>query len=153
MDVRLSLPASEDDLEYDFDDVTPQERADASDLLAGAGIRYRWDSGYVLRVADEDEDRADELFGHDTEEVLALAALRDAAAVLVDGIVDDDDVLGQLADATGVVTTADPPPGVNQILWSTAGYLARQLLSVASEEGTNEEDVTAAATALRAVLG
>jgi hypothetical protein len=51
-----------DAVEYDFDDVTPAERAEAAELLMGAGISYRWDEGYRLFVAPDDETQVDALF-------------------------------------------------------------------------------------------
>ena len=51
-----------DAVEYDFDDVTPAERAEAAELLMGAGIPYRWEEGYRLFVAPENEDAVDALF-------------------------------------------------------------------------------------------
>ena len=147
---RAWLPADEEDLEYDFDDVTPTERAEAADLLAGAGVVYRWDPGYVLRVAEADEERVDSLFGHDGEEATALKTLR-TAAVALGGDPADEGVVADLADATGVVSAAEAPDGVNRIKWSTVGYLARQLLEVL-DDGSPPEDVAAASAALIAVL-
>jgi hypothetical protein len=146
-----ALPAGPDDLEYDFDDVTADERVEASDLLAKAGIPYRWDPGYVLRVAPGNEEEVDALFGHEPEETAALASLRTCASALAADPTDEDAIV-ELADATGVVTTAEPPEGVNRILWSTAGYLARQVLDLAGEVDVDEDDVVVAATALARVL-
>lgn len=53
-------------VEYDFDDVTPAERAEAADLLIGADVPYRWEEGYRLLVDPKREDQVDALFGHDT---------------------------------------------------------------------------------------
>ncbi len=50
-------------VEYDFDDVTPADRADAADILIGAGIAYRWEDGYRLYVGPESEAEVDKLFG------------------------------------------------------------------------------------------
>jgi hypothetical protein len=55
-----------DAVEYDFDDVTPAERAEAAELLMGAGIAYRWDEGYRLFVGSDDEDQVDALFDQPT---------------------------------------------------------------------------------------
>jgi hypothetical protein len=55
-------------VEYGFDDVTAADRAEASDLLIGAGIRYRWEDGYRLLVGPESEERVDELFGQPVED-------------------------------------------------------------------------------------
>ena len=52
-----------DAVEYDFDDVTPAERAEATDLLIGASVPYRWDDGYRLLVSPEREKDVDMLFG------------------------------------------------------------------------------------------
>jgi hypothetical protein len=49
-------------VEYDFDDVTAAERAEAAELLMGAGIAYRWDEGYRLFVGPDDEEEVDALF-------------------------------------------------------------------------------------------
>jgi hypothetical protein len=148
---ELSLPAGPDDLEYDFDDVTAGERVEASQLLVNAGIPYRWEPGYVLRVAPEMETRVDTLFGHEPEEAAALTTLREAASTLVHDPTDED-AIAELADATGVVITAEAPEEVNRIFWATVGYLARQLLDLAGE-GADAGDVAAAASALAAVLG
>ena len=51
-----------DAVEYDFDDVTPAERAEAAELLMGAGIAYRWDEGYRLFIGPDDEEEVDALF-------------------------------------------------------------------------------------------
>jgi hypothetical protein len=51
-----------DSVEYDFDDVTPVERGEATDLLIGAGVPYRWDDGYRLLVSADREDEVDVLF-------------------------------------------------------------------------------------------
>jgi len=55
-------------VEYDFDDVTPADRAEAAELLVGAGIPYRWDDGYRLLVSTDHEDDVDALFGHIPED-------------------------------------------------------------------------------------
>ena len=54
-------------VEYDFDDVTPTERADAADILIGAKVPYRWEDGYRLFVAPESEAEVDKLFGQPVE--------------------------------------------------------------------------------------
>jgi hypothetical protein len=54
-------------VEYDFDDVTPAERADAADILIGAGVPYRWEDGYRLFVGPESEAEVDKLFGQPVE--------------------------------------------------------------------------------------
>ncbi|MHB8464369.1 MAG: hypothetical protein ACYDH6_24000 [Acidimicrobiales bacterium] len=129
----------------------PAERAEAADLVANAGLSYRWDPGFVLRVAGDAEAQVDALFGHNTDEVVAFKTLREVAAALVSSPVVAEETLAQLADATGVVITAEPPGAVNRVLWSTVGSLARQLLDVL-DDGSPPEDVTAAATVLDAVL-
>jgi hypothetical protein len=55
-------------IEYDFDDVTPAERAEASDILIGAGVPYRWDDGYRLFVGPDSEAEVDRLFGQTGDE-------------------------------------------------------------------------------------
>ncbi len=142
-------------MEYDFADATPAERAEAADLVAGAAITYRWDPGFVLRVGAADEDRVDALFGHDSEERQALASLRVVADLLVGDWVASasEEVLADLADATGVVSTADPPEMVNRVFWATVAHLARQLLQLTEDPDVPDEDVAAAASALKAVLG
>jgi hypothetical protein len=77
-------------VEYGFDDVTAADRAEASDLLIGAGIRYRWEDGYRLLVGPESEERVDELFGQPVE---------DEADGAGDENGDDED--GDLADGEG----------------------------------------------------
>ena len=63
-----------DAVEYDFDDVTATDRAEASDLLVEAGIPYRWEGDYVLVVGPESEDAVDELFGQtDSADTFARA--------------------------------------------------------------------------------
>jgi len=54
-------------VEYDFDDVTPAERADAADILIGAKVPYRWEDGYRLFVGPESEAEVDKLFGQPVE--------------------------------------------------------------------------------------
>jgi hypothetical protein len=158
-------------VEYDFDDVTPTERAAAADLLVEAGVPYRWDEGYRLQVPPEREEQVDVLFGHitpreptdgdeqdnepselvaDEESAQTLPNLFDAADRLRHHP-DDDDAAAELADASGVVMIAPAPFGVNQVLWSTAGLLSRQLLDL-FEARAARDDVIAAADALRAVL-
>ena len=51
-----------DAVEYGFDDVTPAERAEAAELLMGAGIAYRWEEGYRLLIGPDDEEEVDALF-------------------------------------------------------------------------------------------
>ena len=51
-----------DAVEYDFDDVTAPERAEAAGLLIGAGVPYRWEEGFRLFVDPAHEDQVDELF-------------------------------------------------------------------------------------------
>jgi len=174
-------------VEYDFDDVTPAERAEAADLLLGAGIPYRWEEGYCLFVSPEREDEVDALFGQpladegaddegaddeadtsedvaegdegegepaewaaDEESAQALGRLFDASDRLKHHP-GDEDAAAELADATGVVLIATLPFGVNQVLWTTAGKLARQLLDLL-EGDADDADVVAAADVLRSVL-
>jgi hypothetical protein len=188
--------------EYDFDDVTPQERAEASDILLEAGIAFRWDDGYRLMVASSDEAAVDVLFGQvddpdaDTDadadgdgdadgdadagsEADDEGPPLDDAAEIVDGeepldwVVDEQSVeaLGMLFDAsdrlyhrpaderaaadlgeaTDVVLAAPLPFGVNQVLWTTAGQLAQQLVDLLDRKG-DLDDVSAAADVLRSVL-
>ena len=54
-------------VEYDFDDVTPAERADAADILIGAKVPYRWEDGYRLFVGPVSEAEVDKLFGQPVE--------------------------------------------------------------------------------------
>jgi hypothetical protein len=164
-------------IEYDFDDVTPAERAEASDILIDAGVPYRWEDGYRLFVAPESEATVDSLFGQtddaardavagngrgtdgddepaewvaDQEAVEALSRLFDAAVRLRHSP-HDEDAGAELADAAGVVLIAPVPFAMNGVLWATAGMLARQLLELV--EGQAEaEDIVAGAEALRAVL-
>lgn len=171
-------------IEYDFDDVTPGERAEASELLLGAALPYRWEDGYRLLVPPEHEDEVDVLFGQtpddggaadddedddedddgvsledddvpaawvaDEEAARALARLFDASDRLRHR--PGDDAAGaELADAAGVVLIAAAPFGVNRVLWSTAGMLARQLMDLV-ETGADPDDVAAGADALRSVL-
>ena len=160
-----------DAVEYGFDDVTPAERAEASDLLIGAGVPYRWDDGFRLLVDAAHEDEVDELFDQpaddaaepgaggddeppewqaDEESAQALGRLFDAADRLRHRPTDDD-AAAELADAAGVVLVAEPPFGVNRVLWTTAGVLARQLLGLI-EGNADTEDIGFGADALRAVL-
>jgi len=158
-------------VEYDFDDVTATDRAEASDLLIGGGVPYRWEDGYRLLVGPESEAQVDELFGQtagedeedlaegeaepaewvaDEEAVEALARLYDAADRLWHHP-NDDDAGADLADAAGVVLIAPVPFAMNRVLWATAGMLARQLLELV-EGHAESEDIQAGADALRAVL-
>jgi len=181
-----------DAVEYDFDDVTPADRAEASELLLAAGVPYRWDDGSRLFVDPQNEDEVDRLFNQpgdhsggddpdgagsgdrggggardgfdavvldgneppeweaDEESARALARLFDAADRLRHRP-RDDDASAELADAAGVVLVADVPFGVNEVLWATAGMLARQLLGLV-EGNADGEDIVAGADALRAVL-
>jgi hypothetical protein len=185
-----------DAVEYGFDDVTPRERAEASELLIGAGVPYRWEEGFRLFVDPAHEDEVDELFNQpeadgdpddaegadgdaddaegpggdaddaegaggdaegeppeweaDEESAQALGRLFDAADRLRHRP-EDDDAGAELADAAGVVLVAELPFGVNRVLWTTAGTLARQLLGLI-EGNADGEDVVAGADALRAVL-
>ncbi len=181
-------------VEYDFDDVTPADRASATDVLVGAGVPYRWEDGYRLLVGPESEDEVDRLFGHtgdegadvdaasgngraaaaatraapgdgpaaygdddepaaweaDEEAVEALSRLFDAADRLRHRP-QDEDAAAELADAAGVVLIAPVPFAMNQVVWATAGMLARQLLDLV-ESQAESEDIAAGADALRAVL-
>jgi hypothetical protein len=162
-------------VEYEFDDVTPDERAEAADLLIGAALPYRWEDGYRLLVPPEHEDEVDVLFGQtpdddggapddgapdddgepaewvaDEEAAQALAQLFDASDRLRHHP-SDDTAGAELADAAGVVLIAPAPFGVNRVLWSTAGMLARQLMDLV-ETGADPDDVVAGADALRSVL-
>jgi hypothetical protein len=161
-----------DAVEYDFDDLSPGERAATADALIAAGVPYRWDDGYTLVVAPEREEEVDGLLDRlppyagdsddvadgqepaewvaDEESVRALAALFDAADRLRHEV-DDDDAAAELADATGVVLVAPVPFGVNRVLWEIAGHLGRQVLHLL-EANADSDDVVAAADALRAVL-
>jgi hypothetical protein len=166
-------------VEYDFDDVSAVERAEAADLLIEAAVPYRWEDGYRLFVDPNREDDVDALFGQtgdeeaadattpelaltddddddptewvaDEEAVSAMSRLFDASDRLRHHP-NDDNAAAELADATGVVLVAPPPFGVNKVLWVTAGMLARQLLDLV-EGDVDGEDVAAGAEALRAVL-
>jgi hypothetical protein len=164
-------------VEYDFDDVTPAERAEAADILIGAGVPYRWEDGYRLFVGPESEEKVDALFGQtgdgdaearrdgdgqededeepagwadDEEAVEALSRLFDAADRLRHHP-HDDDAAAELADAAGVVLIAPVPFAMNRVVWGTAGMLARQLLDLV-EAQAESEDIVAGADALRAVL-
>lgn len=148
---RPWLAQGDDDVEYDFAEASAQERVEATDLVAGAAIPYRWDPGFVLRIGPASEEAVDALFGHDSDERQALKTLVSVAATLAEEP-GDDEAMVQLADATGVVTTAETPEGVNRVLWSTVGYLARQLLNLTEDDEVLDEDVIAAAAALKAVL-
>lgn len=48
-------------IEYEFDDMSPAERAAATDLLVKAGVPYRWDPGFRLQVPSEHEQQVDAL--------------------------------------------------------------------------------------------
>jgi hypothetical protein len=157
-------------VEYDFDDVTAAERAEAADLLIGADISYRWDEGYRLFVSPDREDDVDALFGQptaepdestdvtdepaawvaDEEAAQALARLFDASDRLRHRPADED-AAAELADAAGVVLIAPLPFGMNKVLWATAGLLARQLVDLL-EARADGDDVVAGADALRSVL-
>jgi len=50
-----------DAIEYEFDDMSPAERAAATDLLVAAGVSYRWDPGFRLQVPSEHEQQTDAL--------------------------------------------------------------------------------------------
>jgi hypothetical protein len=82
-----------DAVEYDFDDSTPAERVDATDLLVGAGIAYRWDPGYRLQVPPERETDVDVLFGHDADDAEA-AEDGDGSGRPTGGQEDADDPVG-----------------------------------------------------------
>ena len=139
--------------EYDFEDVTSIERRDASEVLIEEGIPYRWDPGFQIRVGPEHEADVDILFGHDdddSETTKALTVLLDASDRLRHDP-DDEAGIAELADATGVVLTADPPTGVNWVRWASVGYLARQLVDLVTN-GARLDDLAAAAEVLHAVL-
>jgi hypothetical protein len=51
-------------VEYEFDDVTASERAEATDLLVAAGVAYRWEPGFLLQVPAYREHDVDAIFGH-----------------------------------------------------------------------------------------
>jgi fatty-acyl-CoA synthase len=139
--------------EYDFDGATPAERRDATGVLLEEGIPYRWDSRYQIRVGPEHERDVDILFGHDDDEAettKALTVLLEASDRLRRDP-DDEEGIAELADATGVVLTGEPPTGVNWVRWSTVGYLARQLVDLVAN-GAGLDDLAAAADVLHAVL-
>jgi hypothetical protein len=139
----------EDDPEYDFDGTSAAERVEATDLLVGARVPYRWDRGYTLRVPADREEDVDTLFGHGSP-TDALDELRSAAAALADGEEIDDPLVMMLADAVGVVTMTEAPAGVHPLVWATAGFVARQLMAVV--DGGDAEAIGVAAQLALAVL-
>jgi hypothetical protein len=107
-----------------------------------------------------DTDAFDDTYGDDGEEPAEWVADEESAQALgrlfdasdrLRHHPDDEDAAAALADATGVVLIAPLPFGMNNVLWTTAGTLARQLLALL-EEGAAPDDVKVAADALRSVL-
>jgi hypothetical protein len=148
---------------------SPLERAVLTDGLTEAGIAYAWEAALTLAVPSEHEGDtdalvdqvrgelvatelapADEEWGEGEVAFEALSRLFDAGDRLHQQP-DDVDAAAELTEALAVVEASAPPFGFDAGLWDTArrqGHTLRQLF----EDGAAQDEVAAAAAALRDVL-
>jgi len=154
------LEDADDQVGYDLDDWTPDQKGDLIAALATGGIPHRWEASELI-VGEADADAVEQLID-DIDHPDAIDAQPDdgddAAAALLSTLYVAADVLSgdadnpaavlDLIDAEAAATDAAPPYGVDKPTWEAildaTGTLAGLLDAQAPED-----DVLKAARALR----
>ena len=157
------LEEGDDQVGYDLDDWTPDQKGELIEALATGGIPHRWEGSEVI-VAEADADAVEQLID-DIDHPDALDAEADtgddAAANLLSTLYVAADVLAgdadnpaavlDLIDAEEDAAGAEPPYGVDRETWGAildaTGTVAGLLDAKAPED-----DVMKAAKALRDLL-
>jgi hypothetical protein len=172
-ETRAMLRPSPDDVEYGLADWPAGDRAVVTDVLAVAGIPYRWIAGpeRVLAVPAAAEDTVDRLLdGFEGGSAVDGDADEDdhtggdggetAQAAMADLFVAADRLLHEpgngflvegVAVAGEIVMWAGPPYGIDGAAWGRIRELVAPLLSTSAASG-DADAVAAGAQALRGFL-
>ncbi|MDQ3145441.1 MAG: hypothetical protein M3R01_00635 [Actinomycetota bacterium] len=161
-----SEPGAEDEVAYELEDWTPEQRRTAGRQLDAEGVAWRFE-GDELVVAEADADVVEEVLdvidnpdslpiedGDETEGDDGAAELLSVLYVASDVLVNDPDnsaAVVELLEAAESAASASLPYGLDGAVWAE---VLRDSEAVADllGEGSREEDVVVAARRLRDTL-
>lgn len=165
-----TVDASDDELVYELDEWSPEDRAALTTKLVEAGVEHRWESDTTLIVTPGDEElieavldelefpRALEVAVADDDDIAAeetsfevLSSLFLAADRLKGNPLDPDGI----ADLTDALEDADPdapPYGIVPGLWRDAVERGNRLADTLADPDDRSSEVAAQAAELQAIL-
>lgn len=169
--LMLAEGPAEEEVEYDLDGWDVPERAAVTAALVEVDIPYRWEQDLVLVVPAVAEDEVDVLLdeldpveeadadpaGGDDEDEDGGEAAQEAMSELfvvadrLQHVPDDADLGASLVELAADVGESAPPYGIERPVWRRIQSLAAAA-ATASEDGSDEEAVAAAARGLRDFL-
>ena len=174
--IFLAPSESDDDqIAYELAEWPPEDRAVASADLVELGIPYRWEDNIVLVVPAGVEEQVDAILDEIDENALdsdesalvdletgedggeeATTAMSDLF-IAADGLTHetyDEPKVVEFIEAATVVGQCLPPYGIEPLVWNRIQTESAAIVTTLekSEEGDDDEAITAAARALRDLL-
>ena len=157
------LEEGDDQVGYDLDDWSPDQKGELIEALASSGIAHRWEESELV-VAEADADVVEQLID-DIDHPDALEAEEDpgddAAANLLSTLYVAADVLSNdadnpaavldLLDAEEEATGAAPPYGVDKETWEAILDATGKVAALLDAKAP-EDEITGAAKVLRDML-
>lgn len=163
-------PAQGDEVVYELDEWTDDQRRTLAVRLDGAGVPYAWEGSSTLVVSAVDEDLVEEVLDEleypDALEVEAVSAEEEAAEeasaeqlsslfVAADRLKGDPGDASGLADLVAATEAADenaPPYGFPPQVWKAAVAMARELTDLLAAEEDRSDEAEEKARELRDLL-